>query len=154
MVVTAQAESQQRVLAGKGEGQRILQIGLSEASVLMQKVTSYGDPRLYALALVAEHLAHSQQPLVPQHMFVAGANGAADGNASTTSGQGILGTLISLLVAEKSGFKFDGNGHSSAMKEMADQLSRQALETMQAAGNVDLPVASQATPVKSAVANT
>jgi len=154
MVVTAQAESQQRVLAGKGEGQRILQIGLSEASVLMQKVTSYGDPRLYALALVAEHLAHSQQPLVPQHMFVAGANGAADGNASTTSGQGILGTLISLLVAEKSGFKFDGNGHSSAVKEMADQLSRQALETMQAAGNVDLPVASQATPVKSAVANT
>ena len=155
MVVTAQAESQQRVLAGKGEGQRILQIGLSEASVLMQKVTSYGDPRLYALALVAEHLAHSQQPLVPQHMFVAGANGAADGNASTTSGQGILGTLISLLVAEKSGFKFDGNGHSSAMKEMADQLSRQALETMQAAGNVDLPVASQSVPVvKPTVAST
>jgi len=155
MVVTAQAESQQRVLAGKGEGQRILQIGLSEASVLMQKVTSYGDPRLYALALVAEHLAHSQQPLVPQHMFVAGGNGAAEGNASTTSSQGILGTLISLLVAEKSGFKFDGNGHSSAMKEMADQLSRQALETMQAAGNVDLPVASQSVPVvKPTVAST
>ncbi len=155
MVVTAQAESQQRVLAGKGEGQRILQIGLSEASVLMQKVTSYGDPRLYALALVAEHLAHSQQPLVPQHMFVAGGNGATEGNASTTSGQGILGTLISLLVAEKSGFKFDGNGHSSAMKEMADQLSRQALEAMQAAGNVDLPVVSQAAPVgKPEVAST
>lgn len=139
MLVIAQAESQQRVLAGKGEGQRVLQIGLSEASVLMQKVASYGDPRLYALALVAEHLSRSQQPLVPQHMFVAGANGPE--GAGAASSQGLLGTLIGLLVAEKSGFKVDGNGQSASMKEMAEKLSKQALEALQSSGNLDLPAA-------------
>jgi hypothetical protein len=137
LVLTAQAESQQRVLAGRGEGQRVLQIGLSEASVLMQKVASYGDPRLYALALVAEHLSHSRQPLVPQHMFVAGAGGT-DGAAAGAS-QNLLGTLISLLVAEKSGFKIDGNGQTASMKEMAEKLSRQAMEALQSSSNLDKP---------------
>jgi uncharacterized membrane protein YqiK len=139
MLVMAQAESQQRVLAGKGEGQRVMQIGLAEASVLMQKVASYGDPRLYALALVAEHLSHSQQPLVPQHMFVAGGN-TTDGAAA--GGQNLLGTLLSLLVAEKSGFKIDPNGQTAAMKELAEKLTRQAMEAMQSAGNGDRPLPS------------
>src|SRR5207302_6503905 len=72
LVVTATAESQQRVLAGRGEGSRVLQIGLSEAAVLLRKVGSYGDPRLYALAQAADQLAHSSQPLVPERVFVAG----------------------------------------------------------------------------------
>lgn len=137
MLVMANAESQQRVLAGKGEGQRVMQIGLAEASVLMQKVASYGDPRLYALALVAEHLSRSQQPLVPQHMFVAGGS-TADGAAA--GGQNLLGTLLSLLVAEKSGFKIDPNGQTAAMKELAEKLTGQAMEAMQSAGNGDRPV--------------
>ncbi|HSU69138.1 MAG TPA: SPFH domain-containing protein [Tepidisphaeraceae bacterium] len=137
LVVTAQAESQQRVLAGKGEGQRLLQIGLAEASVLMQKVASYGDPRLYALSLVAEHLSKSEQPLVPQHMFVSGVTG--DGAAAVP---GPLGTLVNLLVAEKTGFKFDGNGQSATMKELAEKLTRQAMEAMQGAENADRPGAS------------
>src|SRR5205814_10045959 len=101
-VVTAKAEAEQRALAGRGESQRTLQIGLSEASVLMQKIGSFGDPRLYALALVAEHLSKSQQPLVPQHMFVSGGGtgSGGDSNAAPT-GQGLLGTLISLLGAAK-----------------------------------------------------
>ena len=140
LVVTAQAESQQRVLAGKGESQRLLQIGLSEASVLMQKVASYGDPRLYALALAAEHLSQSRQPLVPQQMFVGG--GAGTDGAS--AGQSLLGTLVSLMVAEKSGFKFDGNGHSAAMKEMAEKLTRQAMDAMQASSTADRPAAPEA----------
>ena len=138
IVVTAQAESRQRVLAGKGEAQRILQVGLSEASVLMQKVGSYGDPRLYALALIAEHLSRSQQPLVPQQMFV---SGGAEGGANAT--QGLFGTLVGLMVAEKSGFKFDGNGQTEAMKDLADKLTRQAMEALQSAGNADLPVAAE-----------
>jgi uncharacterized membrane protein YqiK len=135
-IVTAQAESQQRILAGKGEGQRLLQIGLSEASVLMQKVASYGDPRLYALALVAEHLSHSDQPLVPQHMFIAG-GGATGPDASQATG--LLGTLVNLLVAEKSGFKFDGNGQSANIKALAEKLTNQAMDAMQSAANTDLP---------------
>jgi uncharacterized membrane protein YqiK len=138
-VVTAEAESRQRVLAGKGESQRTLQIGLSEASVLMQKIQSYGDPRLYALALVAEHLAKSNQPLVPAHMFITGGN--ADGGTSAAPGQGLFGTLISLLVAEKSGFKFDGNGQTAAMKELSEKMTKQVLDAMQNGDNVDLPPA-------------
>jgi len=115
----------------------VLQIGMSEASVLMQKVASYGDPRLYALALVAEHLSRSQQPLVPQQMFVAGQ--PAEGANPLSSGQGLLGTLINLLVAEKSGFKFDGNGQSESMKQLAHKLTEQAMSAMQESGNVDLP---------------
>src|SRR5205085_920539 len=102
-VVTAQAESQQRILAGRGEASRIAQIGLSEASVLLRKIGSFGDPRLYALQLVAEQLAHSSQPLVPERVFVAGANGE-NGHGANPS-QGMLGLLINLLVAEKSGFQ-------------------------------------------------
>jgi uncharacterized membrane protein YqiK len=136
LVVTAKAESEQRVLAGKGESQRTLQIGLSEASVLMQKIGSFGDPRLYALSLVAEHLSKSQQPLVPQHMFVSGGGGSGSDAQSMAGGQGLLGTLISLLVAEKSGFKFDGNGHGpqaeavGQLKELTDEMSRQAMANL------------------------
>ena len=135
MVVTATAESEQRVLAGRGESQRLLQIGLSEASVLMQKVSSYGDPRLYSLALVAEHLSKSAQPLVPAQMFVAGAGAGAGTGTDAGVSSGLLGTLISLMVAEKSGFHLDGNGQSAAMKEFAEKLTRQAIETMQSAGD-------------------
>ena len=72
LVVTAQAESQQRILAGKGEGSRILQVGLSEASVLLRKIQSFSDPRLYAFSQVSEQLSQSSQPLVPERVFIAG----------------------------------------------------------------------------------
>ncbi len=70
MVVLAQAEAEQRTLAGKGEASKIAQIGLSEASVLLRKVQSFSDPRLYALTQVANQLANSSQPLVPQRVFM------------------------------------------------------------------------------------
>jgi uncharacterized membrane protein YqiK len=133
MVVTAQAESQQRVLAGRGEGSRTLQIGLSEASVLLRKIGSYGDPRLYALSLVAEHLANSSQPLVPERVFVAGGGNGENGHSATAS-QGLLGTLISLLVAEKSGFQIsEGSGSVASLHEFADRMTREAMESMQQA---------------------
>ena len=128
------------MLAGKGESQRTLQIGLSEASVLMQKIGSFGDPRLYALSLVAEHLSKSQQPLVPQHMFVSGGGGTSSDGQSLSGGQGLLGTLISLLVAEKSGFKFDGNGTQAQalddLKQLTDDMSRQAMSNLKDAATV------------------
>src|SRR5205085_1345688 len=81
-VVTAQAESQQRILAGRGEGARTLQIGLSEASVLLRKIGSFGDPRLYALSVVAEHLSKSSQPLVPERVFMTGGANGENGHAA------------------------------------------------------------------------
>jgi hypothetical protein len=130
MVVTAQAEAQQRVLAGRGEGSRTLQVGLSEAAVLLRKISSFGDPRLYALSLMAEHLSESSQPLVPERVFIAGGNGEAGQGAA---GQGLLGLLLSLMVAEKSGFKLSEDAGTGSLKEFADRMTRQAMESMQQA---------------------
>jgi hypothetical protein len=47
-----------------------LQEGLAEASVLQRKIASYGDPRLFALTFAARELAQSQQPLVPERLFM------------------------------------------------------------------------------------
>ncbi|HEV3118157.1 MAG TPA: SPFH domain-containing protein [Gemmataceae bacterium] len=127
-VITAQAESQQRMLAGRGEAQRVMQIGLSEASVLMRKIGSFGDPRLYALSIVAEQLAHSSQPLVPERVFVAGTDGKEGGNGSFA---GMLGMLINLLVAEKSGFQLTDSTEVSGLKEFGERLVREAMESVQ-----------------------
>jgi uncharacterized membrane protein YqiK len=133
LVVTAEAESQQRVLAGRGEGSRLLQIGLSEASVLLRKIQSFSDPRLYALSLVTEHLARSAQPLVPERVFITGTNGdGANGHAEAAS-SGLLGTLINLLVAEKSGFQLGDGGATSTLQEFADRMAQQAMDSMQQA---------------------
>src|SRR5262249_2325931 len=98
VVVTAEAESQQRILAGRGQGARILQEGLSEASVLLQKIQSFSDPRLYALSVVAQNLAKCTQPLVPERVFITGGNGAAGENLLTGSGaaagNGVFGLLL------------------------------------------------------------
>lgn len=130
MVVLAQAESQQRILAGRGEGTRVLQVGLSEAAVLLRKISSYGDPRLYALALAAEYLSKSSQPLVPEHLFMAGMDGNGQSGGSS---QGMLGLLLNLLVAEKSGFQLTGDGELSKLKEFADRMTQEAMTSMAAA---------------------
>ena len=143
MVVTAQAESQQRVLAGRGEGSRLLQVGLSEASVLLRKIQSYSDPRLFALAEVAEKLASSTQPLVPERMFMAGGQGQSSDSSSSGLGgagvgQGVFGLLLNLLVAEKSGFSLGDNAESTAsLQEFADRMTREAMESMPKAGEIE-----------------
>jgi uncharacterized membrane protein YqiK len=129
IVLTAQAESEQRILAGRGEAQRVMQVGLSEASVLMRKISSFGDPRLYALSVVAEHLAHSSQPLVPERVFVAG-TGSEQGNG-TAQGVGMLGLLLNLLVAEKSGFHTSDGAEPAGLKELSERITREALEALQ-----------------------
>jgi uncharacterized membrane protein YqiK len=131
LVVTAEAESQQRVLAGRGEGSRVLQVGLSEASVLLKKIQSFSDPRLYALAQVVERLANSTQPLVPERVFVAGGMGSpGESGQAIGAGQGVLGILLNLLVAEKSGFSLGAEVDNSALREMADRMAAEALESM------------------------
>jgi uncharacterized membrane protein YqiK len=130
MVVTAEAESKQRILAGRGESSRLMQLGLSEASVLLRKIQSFGDPRLYALAVVAEHLSHSQQPLVPERVFMAGGAGSNGDGHNGTAGQGMLGMLINLLVAEKSGFQPADAGQLGSLQEFADRMTRETLESL------------------------
>jgi len=157
MVVIAQAESQQRVLAGRGEGSRLLQVGLSEASVLLRKIQSYSDPRLFALAMVAERLADSKQPLVPERVFMAGGQGnnASDSTGMNLgAGQGVMGLLLSLLVAEKSGFALTDNNSSAALGEFADRMTREAMESMPQAAEIEaIKDAGSVTPAVEPIAN-
>jgi hypothetical protein len=165
VVVTAQAESQHRVLAGRGEGARILQEGLSEASVLLRKINSFSDPRLYALSVVAQNLAKCTQPLVPERVFIAGGgggNGVAGENMLTASGgalagSGLMGMLLSLLVAEKSGFQLTEQPAESELRAFTEQVTRQAMDSIQqavgAGGKVpDLPGNGSPPPTVAAVA--
>jgi multidrug efflux pump subunit AcrA (membrane-fusion protein) len=130
-VVTAQAQSESRILVGKGEAQRILQEGLSEAAVLLRRISCYGDPRLYALGLVTDHLSKSAQPLVPERLFVAGGGGGAGDGAAPQPSSGMLGMLINLLVAEKSGMSVGDNTETAQLKIFADQMTAKVMDTLQ-----------------------
>jgi uncharacterized membrane protein YqiK/ribosomal protein S27E len=130
-VLTAEADARQRTLAGRGEAQRVLQVGLSEAVVLMRKIASFGDPRLYALGQVSEQLTHSSQPLVPERVFTAG--GAGDQASGAGSAGGMLGLLINLLVAERSGFQPVDIAEMAGIKDLGDRLTREAMESLRQA---------------------
>jgi hypothetical protein len=132
-VVLAEADARQRELAGRGEAQKIAHVGLSEAAVLFQRIASYRDPRLYAMSLLAEQLSKSTQPLVPERVFVAGAAGG-DGAQTAPVGQatGLLGLLVSLLVAEKSGFQTESSDPAlSEFKAFADRMTKQVIESVE-----------------------
>jgi uncharacterized membrane protein YqiK len=129
----AEAESHRNRLTGRGEAQRILQEGLAEASVLQRKISSYGDPRLFALTFAARELARSTQPLVPERLFMT-AGDSADANPSSP---GMWGTLLSLLVAERAGFSPVAGSESPEIQQYADQLARESLVGLRAS---DVPV--------------
>jgi uncharacterized membrane protein YqiK len=92
-----EGEGQKAALIGEGQGKRVRAIGEAEAAVLQLKVDSYRDPRLYAVAVVADHLRQSQQPLVPSQLVNFGADGA---NGQSPS---MLSALLNILTAEKLG---------------------------------------------------
>jgi hypothetical protein len=152
-IVLAEADSKQAILAGRGEAQRIMQVGLSEAAVLMRKVASYGDPRLYALQQVGAQLARSTQPLVPERVFIAGggdgsaltrsASDGANGNGDSSSNgignghpfvapatSGLVGLLLQTLLAERTTFN-DDSPELSSLKELASRMTEQAMQNMQ-----------------------
>jgi uncharacterized membrane protein YqiK len=126
-VVTAEAASRERILAGRGEGQRTMQVGLAEAAVLLRKVAAVGDPRLYALSSVAERLAESSQPLVPERLFVAGSNGDPAGGAG-----GPLGLLLNLMLSEKAGVGPAAESPEVAeLRSLGDRLAKEATESLE-----------------------
>lgn len=133
-VLLAEADAKQKELEGRGEGQKVMQVGLSEAAVQLKKISSYGDPRLYALAEVADSLSASVQPLVPQRLFV---SGSGEGKGDASAGQGMLGLLVNLLVAEKSGLGSVGIDEADPLKRFADRMSEKVLESMADATTCD-----------------
>ena len=141
LVVTAEAESQQRILAGRGEGARILQEGFSEASVLLRKIGSFSDPRLYALTIAAQNLARCSQPLVPERVFISAGGGtgtgAGDGQAGAGMGaiasNGVFGLLLNMLVAEKSGFNLVDQPTPPDLHDFTETIAKHAMEAIQQA---------------------
>jgi uncharacterized membrane protein YqiK len=127
-VLTAEAHAREKDLAGRGEGQKTLQVGLSEAAVVQRKVAAYGDPRLFAAALLADRLANSAQPLVPERMFVSSSNGETGAVAG-----GPLGALMTLLLSEKTGIgSFAESSETAEFKAECDKLAREAMGALSA----------------------
>jgi hypothetical protein len=136
-VARALGESRSQELLGKGQGARIAQVGLSEASVLLQKVRAYGDPRLFAVNTVSDNFAKSAQPIVPERLFVlGGGNGSSAGTAQGATN--IVSQLLALLLAEKAGL-----GVGDAAKGIED-LERIARDMAQRAAEGPAPGAQQA----------
>ena len=120
-VLAAQGESDAEKLKGEGESSRVKAVGDAEAEVMEQKVESFGDPKLYAIQVVSENLAKSEQPLVPQHTFSMGAG--ADG------GSNMLEVLLGVVTADKLGFptvvpNSAVNGQPDALEEIASDPSQ------------------------------
>lgn len=128
-LLLAEADAKSHKLMGDAESHRTTAIGSAEAEVLREKIVSFGDPRLYAVSLVARHLADSRQPLVPANLFTTGSNG--NGNLHDVSG-GPLSTLVELLVAERLGFDPRGekpSGTPPAKRPTADEPKPPAAQT-------------------------
>lgn len=90
-------------------------------------ISSYGDPRLFAVNQVAVRLSKSQQPLVPQRLFVSqGANGEKDGARSGN----LLGLLMSLLIAEKFGITTPETPELAELHSLEKELTGEAIGTM------------------------
>jgi uncharacterized membrane protein YqiK len=152
-VILAEADSQQAILAGRGEAQRLMQVGLSEAAVLMQKVASYGDPRLFALSHIGSELAHSTQPLVPERVFISGgfggdgiltrsgsdgSNGSGNGHADhgSAASTGLIGLFLQTLLAERTCFAGGESAELASLKELTNRLTRETLANMPSGAGV------------------
>lgn len=148
-VVLAEADSQKQILAGRGEAQKVMQVGLSEAAILNRKIAAYGDPRLFALEHAADAFAHSQQPLVPERVFLSGSlSGGLPGDgaaaAATSPLHGMTGLLLQLLLAERTAFHGPADGENADLRAIAERMTQQVLANLDSA--TDLPAASS--PVK------
>ena len=120
-VVRALGEARSKELFGKGEGARIAQTGLSEAAVFLQKIRAYGDPRLFALSLVADQFAHSAQPIVPERLFTMG--GGAEGGGPGVAN--VFNQLIAVLLAERTGVSpTDAPKGLEDLEKFASELAR------------------------------
>ena len=96
-ITLAEGHARAVELEGQGEAAKIAQVGQAEADVSRQKVEAFTDPRLYALNLVAQQLAHSTQPLVPERVVLMG-GGGDDKDAAQT---GLFQSILQVMTAWK-----------------------------------------------------
>ena len=101
----AEADSQQaRFWPAAARAQRIMQVGLSEAAVLLRKISSLRRPAaVRPVARRASSCRRARSRWCPSGCSSPGTNGE---NGKAQPANGLLGMLFSLLVAEKSGFQW------------------------------------------------
>ena len=121
VVIAARAQSEQEQLLGKGEGIRALTVGLAQAEALRKQVMAYGDPRLYALVMAAQAMSQSQQPLVPERVFVTGGGTDGDGKIAPAGGNP-LQMLLNLLLANQTAFAPAGTDEGSPLREASEKV--------------------------------
>ena len=129
-IARAVGESRSKELVGRGEGTRIAQTGLSEAAVFLQKIRAYGDPRLFALSLVADQFAKSAQPIVPERLLVMG-TGGKDGEKVDLSSSNVFGQLLTLLLAEKAGLSMgEKTPRFQELEKFTQELTKKFSQTV------------------------
>ncbi len=131
-LLSAEAEGKSKALVGEGEAKRVAMEGEAKSNVLRQNIASYGDPRLYAVSLVAQHLSQSRQPLVPGQLFTTGASG--NSSASSNDG-GLVGTLMNLLVADRLGFDMSNPTDSAQVVEETEPESAELESSVDVTGS-------------------
>lgn len=94
-ITLAEGHARAVELEGQGEAAKVAQVGQAEAEVSRQKVEAFTDPRLYAVNLIAQQLAHSQQPLVPERVVMLGGQG---GSGAQQGGEvGLFQAILQVL---------------------------------------------------------
>jgi hypothetical protein len=89
--------------------------------VTLQKVRAYGDPRLFAMNMVADRFATSAQPIVPERLLVMG--GSTDGAGAAVGSSNVFTQLMALLLAEKAGIPFTVDEKALAELDRAVQAA-------------------------------
>ena len=136
-IARAFGESRSKELIGRGEGARIAQVGLSEAAVFLQKIRAYGDPRLFALSLVADQFAKSAQPIVPERLLVMGTG--KDGEKVDLSSSNVFGQLITLLLAEKAGLSMgEKTPGLQELEKFTQELTKKFSQAIGTRGEISL----------------
>ncbi|MEZ4240407.1 MAG: SPFH domain-containing protein [Myxococcota bacterium] len=103
-VATALGDARATRIRGRADAETTARVGLAQAEVAQLRARALGDARLVALIDVAAQLARSQQPLVPERLVATGGEPA-----------GTLPSLVTMLLAERSGVPFAGDDDLSGM---------------------------------------
>jgi uncharacterized membrane protein YqiK len=131
-IARAEGESRSRELIGRGEASKIAQVGLAEAAVSLQKIRAYGDPRLFALNLVADRFAGSAQPIVPERLLVMG---GAGGEKLDLGSSNVFSQFLTLLLAEKSGIGVtEGGKGMEDLEKLTASLAKKFEESLMGDG--------------------
>ncbi len=144
LVVTAQAESQQRVLAGRGEGSRMLAgrsfrgVGLAPQDPVVLRPAA-----LRAFARSPNSFRRAASRWFPSASSWPGRRQSDRRRLDLVRQRGsrLARPAHQPVVAEKSGFNLADAGPSSGFQEFSDKMAKQALDAMQTALDTSTPAA-------------